>query len=104
MIKKLDSLLLGYAVVITVLFIVKAGFTLMLLHIAVFMLLMMSLSLLFKSNRNKAAITHNYSFLITYAFLRAFYDVDFLIFLIGMFVVVGIYKYIQKMEAKKQEQ
>lgn len=104
MIKKLDSLLLAYAVVITVLFIVKAGFTLMLLHIAVFMLLMMSLSLLFKSNRNKAAITHNYSFLITYAFLRAFYDVDFLIFLIGMFVVVDIYKYIQKMEAKKQEQ
>ena len=104
MIKKLDSLLLGYAVVVTVLFIVKAGFTLMLLHIAGFMLLLMSLSLLFKSNRNKAAITHNYSFFITYAFLRAFYDVDFLIFLIGMFVVVGIYKYIQKMEAKKQEQ
>lgn len=104
MIKKLDSLVLGYAVVITVLLVVKAGFTLLLLQLAGFMLLLMSLSLLFKSNRNKVAITHNYSFLITYAFLRAFYDVDFLIFLIGMFVVVGIYKYIQKREAKKQEQ
>lgn len=104
MIKKLDSLLYGYAIVITVLFIVKAGFTLLLLKIACFMLLMMLLSLLFKSNRNKAAMTHCYSFFITYAFLRTYYDVDFFIFLIGIFVVVGIYKYIQKREAKKQEQ
>lgn len=103
MIKKLDSLVLGYAVVITVLLVVKAGFTLLLLQLAGFMLLLMSICMLFKSNRNKSAATRIYSFFITYAFLRTC-DVDFLMIIICLLVINDIYEYIKKREAQKQEQ
>jgi len=101
MIEKTDSMLGAYAILATIVLVITEGFTPMLLKLGLYLLLMTSVMSLWKSCRNRVAVTRNYSFFITFAIFRTYsLDTAFLYMLLpamaGAVFISGIYYYVKK--------
>lgn len=101
MIEKFYPAFVAYAILATIALVFTEGFTLMLLKIGLFLLLMTAIMSLWKSNRNRVAITRNYSLFITIAIFGT-YSLDtallyvFLPAMIGAAIIGSIYYCVKK--------